>query len=211
MDHEIEHDGHVGTARIERREPIAFDEAWRIHEWHGGAHGTIEALHVAHLQQHAGGAGTHQQVVGLVERYGKRLLDKDMLAAIESGRRHGVMCGGRHHDGHGIHLIEQSRQRREHADVELRGDVGRTTGVVIHEAGEAVAAEIAKNAHVVHTEATGTDDADARRIALREGARLRGHGRGSQNPTPRRLASMKSRKCCTSGSMINSARAFSTP
>ena len=29
VDHQVEHDGHVGAARIERREPVALDEARR--------------------------------------------------------------------------------------------------------------------------------------------------------------------------------------
>ena len=211
VDHEIEHDGHIGAARTERRETVALDKPGAIDKRHRRADRTIKPFDVTNLQQHTGRSRPRQQIVGFVKRHRERLLDEYVLAAIDRRRCNRMVSGRRHHDGDGVNLVEHRRQRGVHTHAVLGRDVSGTTGVLVEEACKTITAQIAQNAHVVHAQATGADDANARCIALRKGARLRGHGRGSQNPTPRWLASMKSRKCRTSGSMVSSARARSTP
>ena len=49
VDHQIEHDGDVRAARIERREPVALDEPRRVDVRQRRAHGAIEPLDVAGL------------------------------------------------------------------------------------------------------------------------------------------------------------------
>ena len=51
VDHQIEHDAHVGAALLERREPMRFDEARLLQAACRGEDRGIETLEVADLQR----------------------------------------------------------------------------------------------------------------------------------------------------------------
>ncbi len=76
VDHEIEHDGDVRTARIERRQTIALDEAGLLDVRQRGTNRAIESLDVACLDQRARSRRDPQELVRLGQRRRDRLLDE---------------------------------------------------------------------------------------------------------------------------------------
>src|SRR4051812_12283665 len=99
MDHQIEHDGDLGATRIERRQSIALDESWLVHERQCRANRAIETLDVSGLDQRARPPSERKQLVRLFERGGDRLLDEKMPTMLERSLRHCKVRGGRHSDG----------------------------------------------------------------------------------------------------------------
>ena len=55
MNHEIEHDAHVGATQLERREPVRLDEAQLLQAACGSQDRRIEAFEVTDLQRAAVG------------------------------------------------------------------------------------------------------------------------------------------------------------
>jgi hypothetical protein len=76
VNHQIEHDGHVRAARVERREPVALDEPSFLDMRKRRANRTIEPLHVPRLDERARFRGDREQFIGLGQRCRDRLLDQ---------------------------------------------------------------------------------------------------------------------------------------
>ena len=107
MNHEIEHHGHVGPARIERGEPVALDESWAIDEGQPRAYGAIESLDVTDLHHRPRALRDGEQRVGFVEGRRHRLLDQHVQTALERGCGHLVVRRRRNDDAHRVDLVEQ--------------------------------------------------------------------------------------------------------
>jgi hypothetical protein len=113
VDHEIEHDGHIESARVEGGEPVGFDEAGAVQVVLRRPEGGVEALHMADLDHFAGRIPGRHEDLGLGERCGDRFLDEDVAASRQGHFRHASVVGGGRHDGHGVHGGEQRLRRIE--------------------------------------------------------------------------------------------------
>ena len=65
VDHEVEHDGDVGAAGLERRQPLALDVARAVEIGLGRAERAVVALDVAHLELEAAPRRRGDERVGL--------------------------------------------------------------------------------------------------------------------------------------------------
>ena len=63
---------------------------------------------------------------------------------------------------HGIDFVEEPIERWIRGDLVLRGHLRRAPRVFVNESCEALTAQVAQNADMVHTESTCADHADAR-------------------------------------------------
>ena len=121
VDHEVEHDGDVGAARLERRQPLALDVAGSVEIGLGRAERAVVALDVARP-----GAGPRSRPrrgderVGLGHRRRQRLLHQHRDAALERPEPdRGVRRRG-HRDRHGLRRVEQRVEVGEARGAELR-------------------------------------------------------------------------------------------
>jgi hypothetical protein len=160
VNHQIEHNRHIGSTWVERRQPIALNEPRTVDERHRGAHGAIETLHVTDLQHHTGRLRERNQFVRFRQGYGERLLDEDVLAGTQCARRDREVRGRRHHDRHGIDEFEQGVEGSVRRRTELARHLRRTRRILVNEPDEAIPRQVAKDSHVMDTEPTGTDDTD---------------------------------------------------
>ena len=106
MDHQVEHDGDVRSARAERGETLAVDEPRLLDVRQRGSNSPIESLYMPDLDHHAILLGQRQQGVCLLQRRRDGLFDEYMLAAPDRLAGHGEVCGGRNDDDDRIRLVE---------------------------------------------------------------------------------------------------------
>jgi len=127
VDHQVQDDRHVGTARLERGDAGAFDIQG---PGDAGADGTVfgaVAQEVADLQDGAGLLGQGCQLVGLRQRGGDRLLDQDVAAGLDGlgGQRvMGVGGGGDDQRVTGGQQVRKRQGRRPHLPRDDRGTGG---------------------------------------------------------------------------------------
>ena len=107
MDHQVEHDGHVGRAAAPRR------DAGRL-EIMRPAHARLErlvdggkALDVPDLEHEALPVGQFDQLLGLGHRLGDGLLDQQVDARFHQVVRHGCVKRGRHGEADGVDAADQ--------------------------------------------------------------------------------------------------------
>src|SRR5437868_1183260 len=195
VNHQIEHDGDVGAARAERRQPFAVDEPRSLDVRQRGAYRAIEPLDVTDLNQHSLLAGEIEECICLFESCRDRLFDEDVLPARDRGAGD-VEMRRRGHDYHdAIRCIEQRLERRVAAGLQFFFDFRPALWSRLEETTELNPFQIAQNSYVVEPETARADDADARNFR--------------QITTPRSLASTNRINSSTSGSASISAWARS--
>ena len=74
VDHEVEHHRDIGAAERERRHPLGLGEARPVEQRQCGAHRPVEPLDVPDGERDAFGLRQGDEVVGLLQRGGERLL-----------------------------------------------------------------------------------------------------------------------------------------
>src|SRR6185295_7640877 len=175
VDHEIEHHGHIRPARTERSQALAVDEPRPLHVRKRSAHRSVETLDVADLDQDALLAGKLQQRVGFLEGCRDRLLDEDVLSALDRRARHRVVgrCGDDNY--HRVGGVEQVLHCGVTARAQFLLYFGSPLRTRLEEAAELHSSEIAKNSYVMKAEAPRANHSYARRLR--------------QITTPRSLAS----------------------
>ena len=110
VNHQVEHHGDVGAARLKRRQPDAFDERRPVEHAAGGAHRAVESLDVAHGEHDVAARRCGEQVVRLGERHGERLLHQHGDAAVQALDADLVMTRRRHGDGHRLDVVAAVRR-----------------------------------------------------------------------------------------------------
>jgi hypothetical protein len=160
VNHEIQHDGHISAARVERGKPVALDEARCINERKRAANGAIEPLDVPRLNQCAGAFGDSEQIVGLVQCRGDRLLNHHVDAALERRLRDRVMADRGDDNRDGLDLIEQSPQRGDCRNAQLRAHLPRAIRTDLMEADQPRAIHITQQPNVMLAETPRADDPD---------------------------------------------------
>jgi hypothetical protein len=125
MDHQIQHDRHIGAARLEGRQPLALDEQRVLDQMASGANDRIEPLDVPHLQHHTGGIGRGHQLVCLGQRRGHRLLEQDRDACLQGSETDFDMRDRGHRDDGALNLLQQRLPRGKGHGLEGRRDLPR--------------------------------------------------------------------------------------
>ena len=201
MNHQVQDDGDVGAARLERRQAFGLQKPWLVQVGRGRADGAVESLHVADLQaQPALPRGMHQGL-GPRQGVGQRFFDQGMNATLQNGEADVDVCRRRHHHRYRLHAIQQRLERGEGGGLELLGDVRGARRVVIVEAHEIGAGDLLQEPDMVEAERAGPDDSDPDRP----------HRGFFHTITPRCDASMNRRNVSTSGTCGSSVRARATP
>ena len=74
---------------------MRFEKHGAAQFWFDGENGGVESLEMAGLQDAVAFGGAGQKIVGLIERSGQRLFDKQVQARIQQRRSYGVVmdCG----------------------------------------------------------------------------------------------------------------------
>jgi hypothetical protein len=186
MNHQIQDDGNVGAARVERGQPVALDEAGRADVRERGPDCPIEALDMTGLHDDASAPRQREQLVSLLERHGDGLLDQYVLAALEGSLRDGVVGRRRDDDRQRVGCIEQLVERSKGPHGELRRHGRRPLARSLVETDQPRARDVAQDADMVVAERPGPDDANAHRVC--------------QMTTPRFVSLTKRMNSCTSGS-----------
>ena len=199
MDHEIEDHRHVGAPRLERGQPLGLEKPRLVEIGGGGAHCAVEPLHVPDLKQDARLGGFGHQRLGALETVGERLFDQRVPPAaedLEPDRRVRRRGDG---DGHGIHGLDQRRERRKRDGLQLLGDLGGARRVDVEDADQRGVGDRTQQPRVMVAEGAGADHADPHRPPT------------LHTITPRCDASMKLRNFSTSGTWGSSIRARAIP
>ena len=110
VDHQVENDGYVCAARLERGDPGGLDIQRRADPAGEGAMRGGKALQVADLQHQPALLGQAGQLVGLLQGGGDRLFHQHMLAGAQRGGGEGVMGLGRRRDHQRVAGGEQRRK-----------------------------------------------------------------------------------------------------
>ena len=111
-------------------------------------------------------ARERDELLGLRDRRGDRLLDQDVLARLEEVRGDVVMEGGRDGDGRGrdVRLAEEHRlDRRVRAAVEALGQELGALDVDVDDRAEVGVRELGERARVVRAHRARADDGDRER------------------------------------------------
>ena len=162
VDHQVEHDRDVGAARIERREPVALDEARRVDVRQRRADRAVEPLDVSRLQR-SRRAPLRSRAARRPPRASSRSASRSARACPRSSAalRDGVVRRRRHDDRHRVDLVEQRVERRERAYAELASrPARRARRRASKKPAKLDARHVAQNAHVMEAEPAGADDAD---------------------------------------------------
>jgi hypothetical protein len=107
VNHEIEHDGDIGAARLERSQPKTLDVARTVQERLRRPECAVVPLDVTHLQLHPPSLGAGDEVVRLSQRYRERLLHEHGDAHIERACANLSVGRGGHRDRNRLHLAQQ--------------------------------------------------------------------------------------------------------
>ena len=198
VNHEIEDHGHVGAARLERRQPVDLQKPGFVQVRCRRPHGAVEPLDVADLEHDAARGGAAHQILRRHDCIGERLLHEQRDATLKHRGPDLGVCGRGNRNGHGVHSIEQRREGRMCDRLELRRDLGGARGVVVVDAGERDPRHAPQQPRVVKPERSGADDPHP-------------HRRRAHTNTPRCDPSMNLRKFSTSGICGSSARALAIP
>ena len=198
VDHEVENDGDVRAARLERGEAVDLEEARLVQVRRRRPHGAVEPLHVPDLQHHPALRRAAHELLRGGHGIRERLFHQQRDPALEHREPHGRVGGGRHRDRHRVHPLEQRAERRQGRRVELLRHLGRARRILVVDAGERDARHAPQQPRVVEPERSGADDAHP-------------HRRRAHTSTPRCDPSMNFRKCSTSATAGSSPRAFAIP
>jgi hypothetical protein len=194
VNHEIEHDGDVRAARIERREPVALDEARLLDVRQRRANRAIESLDVPGLHERTRAAARWRELIGLVQGRGDRLLDQHVNAALQRRGRGGEVRRRRHDDAQRVDRIEERVERRKSRDAKLTTHSRGALGAAVMKTDERRAGDVAENSRVVEAECPRPDHTDPD---------------WHQTTDPRSLRSKKAKNSLISGNCCNSATARS--
>ena len=167
MDHQVEHHGHVRTARLERAGPAGL-EIKRVAgtAQYGSVRGR-ETLKMSNLKHFALFGSQGRQLVRLFQRCREGFFHQHMPSGAQRGEANRVVSGRRHGDhnrvGHGekVGKVERARPR-------LGGDLERPLRVAIMDAGELGAHRGRQLERVIATEMPGSHNADAQGARVHE-------------------------------------------
>ena len=183
MYHEVEDHGHVGAARIERRQPMRFHEQRVVQPRLARAHRAVEALDVTDLHDRVGTCSGRKDPVRCVDRGCDRLLDQHVHTARQRIECSTLVRLRRHGNDARIDLVEQCADIVERRYVQFLADLRQPGRVAVMNPDEFAALQLAQDTRMVVAECTDTDDrgADAAHTTI-----------------PRRLVCTNSTSCCTS-------------
>ncbi len=176
VDHEIEHDVHLGAARIEAREAVGLHETRRAHPLRDGQDRAVPPLDVADGEHEIRFPRRLREATARRRRRGERLLHEEVALRGEAGEPDLLVSirGSGHH--HRVAPFEEALQLGREEDA--AGSFGASRGAHVHDAGENGALDSLEAAHVVPAHLPEADDADA------DGAHGPVSGR-CRGPTPR--------------------------
>ena len=195
VNHQIEHHGHVGAARLERRQADALEEDGPFEQRLSRTHGTVEALDVPDGEDHALPIRLSQQLIGFGEGDSDRLLHQYRDTVPQAFQADVTVIGRRHCNGNRAHRSQQVGQRFEDAATDLCRHRRSACQIGIIDSDELGAVHRAEMPGVVASEGADSDDAHGESL----------HHAG----TPRCDDETKSRKRATSGRSGRSVRARS--
>ena len=136
--HEVEDYANLGSARIERREPVGGDKARAADAFFHELHHGVEMLYVANLHDEFFGFCDLHDFFGVGNRRANRLFYEQVAIFFEELHGDLRVPVGRNHDADGVARLAELRRRAEHAAAEPVGDFLRPRGVGVanpHELG----------------------------------------------------------------------------
>jgi len=133
VDHQVQHNRHVGAPGLERGEPGALEVPDVSQMWLGGAEGLVEALDVAHLELQLPLLRRRHQQVRLRQGGGEGLFHQDRHPRLQ-GPQADLPVGWRGHgDGDGLHPAQKGVQVGERRGTHLsRHRLGTRRVAVVH-------------------------------------------------------------------------------
>jgi hypothetical protein len=164
VDHQVQHDADLGTARGEGRQALGGDVTGVGDGLFEVRHHRIVMLDVTDLDDAVGLGGGVEDLGSLLEGDADGLLDEEVHALGEERERHRGVMVGRDDDADGVAVGRHLVEGEEAAAVMLGADLGRPGVVRLEDAGELGAGQGRIDAGVVLAERTraGHPAADAR-------------------------------------------------
>ncbi len=107
VDHEIQHDGDVGTSVLKWRESPAFDETGAVEVRFRGPERRIEPFDVPYLELDPGFGRRGDERIGLGKRSGQGFFHEDRNAALERRDSNGGVVRGRDRDRYRTHPAQE--------------------------------------------------------------------------------------------------------
>lgn len=164
VDHEIEDDVDVQSARAEDGETVSLEEHGVMGAGGQGCDGGIEALEVAYLDEALVLVAELNELVSLGQGRGDGLFNQDVDAGSEERGGGGEMagCGDADGGGMGLNVLEAGVKVGEYRDAGLGGDCLGAFGVRLDDGSkddrEACGLQFAVDADVIAAEGTGAAD-----------------------------------------------------
>ena len=158
VDHEIEHDVYVETARAEEIHAVDLEEEGQGEALFEGQDGGVKSLEVAYLKDAAGAGSGVDQAIGGGKVGGDGLFDEDVDAGVEEVAADIDVGGGGSGDDGGIDPAGEIAGVGECDGLVAGGGFGGAGGIGIDDGGELRAGGFVDHAAVVLAEGSGADN-----------------------------------------------------
>jgi hypothetical protein len=151
----------VDAALLEAREPLALDVQRPLEGLRERAERRVEALQMAHREEHALRARGAEERIGFLKSPRDGLLHQHVHARIEKRQRDPMVLLGRHRDAHQVHCTEQRARIRVRRAAVLRCDmpgarrirIGHPNQLYVLQRGQLLGVELSEIADAHHRSA----------------------------------------------------------